>query len=188
MFYNVISFFFLCHAVNAPNFVDGKTETQWDQALSSRSHSKNEIHKWIPDLPSASAWLSSGMWPLGTSESSTYSYWPLKWILNSLSLSGGYRFPSGSDIKNLHAVGGLGFDPWIGKNPWRRECHPLQYSCLENSMDRGAWRAVVHGVTKSQTWLSNWKKIICGYSKWFIKSSLPNTGSVGLKFYLLLAW
>ena len=32
--------------------------------------------------------------------------------------------------------------------------NPLQYSCLENSMDRGAWRATVHGVTKSQTWLS----------------------------------
>ena len=32
----------------------------------------------------------------------------------------------------------------------------LQYSCLENSMDRGAWWARVHGATKSQTWLSNW--------------------------------
>ena len=32
--------------------------------------------------------------------------------------------------------------------------NPLQYSCLENSMDRGAWQATVHGVTKSQTWLS----------------------------------
>ena len=33
--------------------------------------------------------------------------------------------------------------------------HPLQYSCLQNSMDKGAWRATVHGVTKSQTRLSN---------------------------------
>ena len=33
--------------------------------------------------------------------------------------------------------------------------NPLQYSCLENPMDRGAWRAVVHGVTKSQTRLSD---------------------------------
>ena len=32
---------------------------------------------------------------------------------------------------------------------------PLQYSCLENSKDGGAWRATVHGVTKSWTWLSN---------------------------------
>ena len=34
--------------------------------------------------------------------------------------------------------------------------NPLQYSCLENSMDRGAWQATVYGVTKSQTWLSNY--------------------------------
>ena len=34
--------------------------------------------------------------------------------------------------------------------------NPLQYACLENSMDRGAWRATVHGVTKSQTQLSDW--------------------------------
>ena len=41
------------------------------------------------------------------------------------------------------------FSPWIGQIPWRR--NPLQYSCLENSMDRGAWQATVHGATKSQT-------------------------------------
>ena len=35
--------------------------------------------------------------------------------------------------------------------------NPLQYSCLENSMDRGAWRAAVHGVTKSWTQLSEHK-------------------------------
>ena len=34
----------------------------------------------------------------------------------------------------------------------------LQYSCLENSMNRGAWQATVHGVTKSQTWLSEWAR------------------------------
>ena len=33
--------------------------------------------------------------------------------------------------------------------------YPLQYSCLENSMDRGAWQAIIHGVAKSQTWLSD---------------------------------
>ena len=43
-----------------------------------------------------------------------------------------------------------GFDPWVGKIPWRRAGNPLQYSCLENPMDRGAWRATVHRVAKSQ--------------------------------------
>ena len=37
-----------------------------------------------------------------------------------------------------------------------RHVNPLQYSCLENPMDRGVWWATVHGVAKSQTWLSNW--------------------------------
>ena len=47
-----------------------------------------------------------------------------------------------------------GFDPWVGTIPWRRKCHPLQYSCLENSTGRGTWQATVHGVAKSWTRLS----------------------------------
>ena len=48
----------------------------------------------------------------------------------------------------MGSIAGLGRSRGVGNgNP--------QYSCLENSMDRGAWRAVVHGVTKSQTQLSN---------------------------------
>ena len=49
-----------------------------------------------------------------------------------------------------------GFDPWVGKIPWRRKWPPIQYSCAENSMDRGAWQATIHEATKSQTRLSNW--------------------------------
>ena len=45
------------------------------------------------------------------------------------------------------------FDPWSGKILWRTACNPLQYTCLENPMDRRAWWATVHGVTQSQTWL-----------------------------------
>ena len=48
-----------------------------------------------------------------------------------------------------------GFDLWVGKIPWKENDHPLQYSGLENSMDRGAWWATVHGVAKSQTQLSD---------------------------------
>ena len=39
----------------------------------------------------------------------------------------------------------------LGRSPGEGNGNPLQYSCLENSMDRGAWRAMVCGVTKSQT-------------------------------------
>ena len=49
----------------------------------------------------------------------------------------------------------LGSIPRLGTSPGEGNGNPLQYSCLENSMDRGAWPAIVHGVTKSQTWLSN---------------------------------
>ena len=49
-----------------------------------------------------------------------------------------------------------GFDPWVGKIPWRRKWQASQYSCLEHSKDRGAWWATVHRVTKNQTWLSDW--------------------------------
>ena len=44
-----------------------------------------------------------------------------------------------------------GFDPWVGKSPRGGNGHALQYSCLKNSMDRGAWRVTVQRVTKSQT-------------------------------------
>ena len=43
------------------------------------------------------------------------------------------------------------FSPWVGKIPWRRARQPLLYSCLKNPMDKGAWWAIVHRITKSQT-------------------------------------
>ena len=46
------------------------------------------------------------------------------------------------------------FDPWVRKIPGGGNSSPLQFFCLENSMDREAWQATVCGVTKSQTWLS----------------------------------
>ena len=45
------------------------------------------------------------------------------------------------------------FDPWVRKIPGEGHSNPLQYSCLENPMDRGAWVATVHGVAKSWTQL-----------------------------------
>ena len=61
-------------------------------------------------------------------------------------------FPGGSDGKeSACSAGDLGSIPWSGRSPGEGNVNPLQYSCLENSMDRGAWWAVVHGVTKGQT-------------------------------------
>ena len=47
--------------------------------------------------------------------------------------------------------------PGLGRSSGKENGNPLQYSCLENPMDRGAWQATVHGVAKNWTWLSNWK-------------------------------
>ena len=48
----------------------------------------------------------------------------------------------------------LRFDPWVGKIPGEGNGDSLQYSCLENSMDRGTWQTTVHGVAKSQPLLN----------------------------------
>ena len=59
-------------------------------------------------------------------------------------------------VKNLPAsAGDSGSIPGLGKSPGGGNGNPLQYSCLDNPMDRGAWRATVHGVAKSQTQLSD---------------------------------
>ena len=44
----------------------------------------------------------------------------------------------------------------LGRSPAGGNGNPLQYFCLGNSMDRGTWQTIVHGVAKSQTWLGNW--------------------------------
>ena len=60
---------------------------------------------------------------------------------------------------NAGDVGDVGSIPGSGRSPGEGNGNPLQYSCLENSMDRGAWWATVHGVTKSWTWLSTDSRI-----------------------------
>ena len=67
-------------------------------------------------------------------------------------------------VKNPLQCRRPGFNAWVRKIPWRRNGNLLQYSYLESSMDRGAWQATVHGVTKSQTQLSDTLKTIPKYS------------------------
>ena len=67
-------------------------------------------------------------------------------------------FSGGSVIKNPPAKAGdlrdTGLIPGSGRSPGEGKGKPFQYSCLENSMDRGTWQATVHGVSKRQTQLS----------------------------------
>ena len=59
-------------------------------------------------------------------------------------------FPGGLDCKESACnAGDLGSVPGLGRSPGEENGYPLQYSCLENLMDRGAWQATVHGITKS---------------------------------------
>ena len=61
-------------------------------------------------------------------------------------------FPGGSNGKESSCnAGDLGLIPGLGRCPKEGNGYPLQYSCLENAMDRGAWQATVCGVTKSGT-------------------------------------
>ena len=59
------------------------------------------------------------------------------------------------EVRNLSAKAGdvreNGFHPWIGRSPREGHDNPLQYSCLENLMDRGAWGATVRGFAQSLT-------------------------------------
>ena len=68
-----------------------------------------------------------------------------------------WGFPSSSDGKaSACKAGDPGLIPGSGRSPGEGNGNPLQYPCLENSMVRGAWWAIVHGVTKSWTRLSGW--------------------------------
>ena len=69
--------------------------------------------------------------------------------------------PGGSDGKaSSWEAGEPGSIPGLGRSPGEENGNPFQYSCLENSMDRGAWQATVHGIAKSQTWLSDYTTIL----------------------------
>ena len=65
-------------------------------------------------------------------------------------------------VKNPYSnTGGSRDLSWVcgpGTSPGVENDNQLQYSCLENSMDRGAWRATVHGAPKNQTQLSDWAR------------------------------
>ena len=91
--------------------------------------------------------------PSGLSPSARVQTWALSLTsLGNLSMG----FPGGSGVKNPPAnAGDAGLILALRRSPGEGNGYPLQYSCLENPMDRGAWRATVCGVTKSQTCLSD---------------------------------
>ena len=86
-------------------------------------------------------------------------------------------------VKNLPTSAGRckrpGFNPWVRKIPWRRAWQPHQYFCLKNPVDRGAWQATVHRVTKRWTqlkWLSmhspEGKTVSLSMKEWLVNSKM----------------
>ena len=94
-------------------------------------------------------------------------------------------FPGGSDVKEFACnAGDLGSIPGLGRSPREGNGNPLQYSCLENPMDGGAWQATVHGVAKSRTQLSDFTFFhfpnVQGVMKWSKRlKSLTEKGEFG---------
>ena len=79
------------------------------------------------------------------------------------------------------------FDPWMERSPGWENGNAPQYPCLENPVDRGAWWATVHGVTKSQTQLSDWARMHACMLWWsMIKEKDWHCSSPSLKAPLLV--
>ena len=76
--------------------------------------------------------------------------------------------PGGSDSKeSACSTGDQGLIPGLGRFPGEGNSNPLQYSCLENPRGWGPWQATIHGVAKSQTWLSEFSHSWTFLIKWY---------------------
>ena len=93
--------------------------------------------------------------PLGNCKVSPY---PSRWL---------------SGIESTCNVGDPGSVPGLGRSPGEGNGNPLQYSCLDNPMDRGALWAIVHGVAKSQTRLNYWAYTHCLENSWYPQGLSP---------------
>ena len=82
---------------------------------------------------------------------STVFYWPALKLIQLIGISGLPQWFN--DKESTYSAGNPGLITGSARSPGGWNGNPLGYSCLENSMDRGAWWVTVHGVAKSQTWL-----------------------------------
>ena len=100
-------------------------------------------------------------------------FWPF--AVRSMHIKDCYDCPDGASVKEhtcqWRSCKRRVFNPWVRKIPWRGNGNPLLYSCLENPMDRGAWKAIVRRVARSRNmtetkhthrFLKNWNlSLLC---------------------------
>ena len=84
-----------------------------------------------------------------------YLHFTLIWNKNELPLRVSFVLRGSEGKESTCSAGDLSLIPGSERSPGEQNDSPLQYSCLENSMNRGAWWATVHGEAKSWTWLSD---------------------------------
>ena len=109
-----------------PMFLPGESQGAWWVAICGVTQSQTRL-KW---LSSSGSKLRKHLWQFSTKS-----------------------YPSGSTVKNPPAIKEPVSIPGLGRFPGGGHGNPLQYSCLESPMDREAWWATVHRVTKSWIWL-----------------------------------
>ena len=86
-------------------------------------------------------------------------YWKKCLFFRKIPMDLPREFPWCSGKDSAGSAGSLGLIPGLGRSPAGGNGYPFQYSCLENSMNRGTWRTIVHEAAKSWTWLSTHKHI-----------------------------
>ena len=125
---------FLPHPLSNP-----KIPGQAGVALGVRAKSRSPMNEWMSEIQTSNEWNPIHLqWPLLSGQDfPALAYW-------------GLGFSGGSEVKNLVAcsAGDSGSILGLGGSPVEGNGNLFQYSCLENSMDRGAWRATDHGVKK----------------------------------------
>ena len=78
-------------------------------------------------------------------------------------------------VESACSAGDLGLMPGLGRSPGDGNGNPLQYSCLENPVDGGAWQATLHGVAKSRTRLSDFTLLYTLVSFFYVYSNAKQT-------------
>ena len=126
-------------------------------SLHSQSHDDSTRHyrSWSRETPSqARMWLyfPLALWVLTGGKNPQYEIGSCIFS-ETTNGGGGYLLDTGGNETpcQCRRHKRCRFHAWVGKIPWGGHGNSLQYSCLENPMDRGAWRATVHQVSKSRT-------------------------------------